>query len=561
MKVLLLDVESISWELIKPEASVYEDSDEKSVKVDDALAMMISVEVDDDEAVANKAIADVEALMAQFKRKNLVVYPFAHLSGELSGPKHAMQIFNYVYETFSSNSNLSVKKAPFGWNKKWSVTLKGHPMAEQGKSYGKTDAKKPINKAKPVSISTAIVRKSDWSGLAETDHRTIGERLDLYSFQEVSPGMVYWHNNGYILYKEIEKLIREKLNEYDYKEIYTPQLANTVLWQVSGHIDHYRSEMFIFNSENEEMGLKPMSCPFAILIFKSKKWSYREMPFRAAEFGIVHRNEVSGALTGLFRVRQITQDDSHTFAREDQIEDEITNLLKMAKDIYSVFGMKFSVNISTMPDSHLGDVELWEKATDKLKAALENNKLEYGIKDKDGAFYGPKIDGDILDSMGRKWQCLTIQLDYQLPQRFGLEYVGEDGKQHTPILIHKTIVGSLERFIGILTEHYQGKFPVWLAPVQARVISISEPANEYTSKVYKELKSHGIRVYEDISDKTLEYKIREAQMQKVPYMVIIGKKEQEKNTLTIRDRDGKQTHDVTVEEFVKKVNGEIKDRS
>jgi len=561
MKVLLLDVERIGWELVKPEASVYEDSDEKSVSVDDALAMMLSIEVGDDEGVADKAIEDVEKLMAQFKRTKLVIYPFAHLSGELAAPKEAIKMVDYVYNTISKNSNLSVKKAPFGWNKKWSVTLKGHPMAEQGKSYGKGDAKKPVNKAKPVSVNTAIVKKSDWSGLPDTDHRTIGEKLDLYSFQEVSPGMVYWHNNGFIIYKEIEKFLREKLRQYDYKEIRTPILANTALWYVSGHIDHYRSEMFIFNSDNEELGLKPMSCPFAILIYKSKKWSYRDLPFRAAEFGTVHRNEVSGALTGLFRVRQITQDDSHTFAREDQVEDEISILLKMATEIYAAFGFKFTAYLSTMPDSHLGDEALWTKATDNLKKALERNGIKYEIKDKEGAFYGPKIDGDVLDSVNRKWQCLTIQLDYQLPKRFELQYIGEDGKEHMPVIIHKTIVGSLERFIGVLTEHYQGKFPAWLAPVQVRIMSISEQANDYAEKILEQFKANGIRTYADLSDKTLEYKIRDAQMQKVPYMVIVGKKEKENNKLAIRDLEGKQKNNVEVDEFIKKVTGEMAERS
>lgn len=373
--------------------------------------------------------------------------------------------------------------------------------------------------------------------------------------------MVYWHNNGFIIYKEIEKLLREKLDQYDYKEIRTPILANTALWYVSGHIDHYRSEMFIFNSEDAELGLKPMSCPFAILVYKSKKWSYRDLPFRAAEFGTVHRNEVSGALTGLFRVRQITQDDSHTFAREDQIEDEISILLKMATDVYSVFGFKFVANLSTMPDSHLGDEALWDKATDNLKKALERNGIKYNIKEKEGAFYGPKIDGDVLDSMNRKWQCLTIQLDYQLPKRFGLEYVGEDGKEHMPVIIHKTIVGSLERFIGVLTEHYQGKFPTWLAPTQVRVISISESAKEYAEKVYKELKANKIRAFADVSDKTLEYKIREAQMQKVPYMIVVGKKEVESGKLTVRERSGKQKHDVSLEDFINKITKEINERS
>jgi threonyl-tRNA synthetase len=560
MKALLLDVEKIGWQLVKPEASVYEESDEKTVKVDDALVVMLSIEKDDDSTTAESALKDIEKVMSQLKREKLVLYPYAHLSNNLADPKTAMQVIDQIYRSALNDKKITVKKAPFGWNKKWSIEMKGHPLAEQGRNYGKETAK-VYTKAKPVSVNTAIVRKSDWAGLPDNDHRTIGERLDLYSFQEVSPGMVYWHNNGFIIYKEIIKFLRERLAEYDYKEINTPILANTALWYVSGHIDHYRSEMFLFNAENEEMGLKPMGCPSVMLIFKSRKWSYKELPFRAAEFDMIHRNEVSGSLTGLFRVRQITQDDSHTFLREDQVEEEISNILKMAKEIYAVFGMKFILNISTMPDSHLGDEKFWEKATNKLRNALKNNNLDYGIKEKDGAFYGPKIDGDVLDSVGRKWQCLTIQVDYQLPQRFGLEYTGEDGKQQMPIVVHKTVIGSLERFMGVLTEHYQGKFPVWLAPVQVRVISISEHSNDYGNKIYSELRKRGIRVHSDFSDRTLEYKIRDAQMQKVPYMIIVGKKEQEKNKITVRDRAGKQVHDMELSEFVKKISEEIAERS
>jgi threonyl-tRNA synthetase len=560
MKALLLDVEKIGWQLVKPEASVYEKSDEKTVKVDDALVVMLSIEKDDDSTTAESALKDIEKVMSQLKREKLVLYPYAHLSNNLADPKTAMQVIDQIYRSALNDKKITVKKAPFGWNKKWSIEMKGHPLAEQGRNYGKETAK-VYTKAKPVSVNTAIVRKSDWAGLPDNDHRTIGERLDLYSFQEVSPGMVYWHNNGFIIYKEIIKFLRERLAEYDYKEINTPILANTALWYVSGHIDHYRSEMFLFNAENEEMGLKPMGCPSVMLIFKSRKWSYKELPFRAAEFDMIHRNEVSGSLTGLFRVRQITQDDSHTFLREDQVEEEISNILKMAKEIYAVFGMKFILNISTMPDSHLGDEKFWEKATNKLRNALKNNNLDYGIKEKDGAFYGPKIDGDVLDSVGRKWQCLTIQVDYQLPQRFGLEYTGEDGKQQMPIVVHKTVIGSLERFMGVLTEHYQGKFPVWLAPVQVRVISISEHSNDYGNKIYSELRKRGIRVHSDFSDRTLEYKIRDAQMQKVPYMIIVGKKEQEKNKITVRDRAGKQVHDMELSEFVKKISEEIAERS
>jgi threonyl-tRNA synthetase len=560
MKVLLLDVEKIGYELIKPEASVYEDSDEKKAVIVDAVAMMMSIEKDDDESTADKALADVKKFMAQLKRTRLVLYPFAHLSNQLADPKSAMKIIDYIYTSASSDKALDVKKAPFGWNKKLILEMKGHPLAEQGKSYGK-DETKIYKKAKPVSVNTAIVTKSIFTGLPETDHRIIGEKLDLFSFQEVSPGMVYWHKNGLTLFKQIMSFIREIEQKYNYDEISTPSLANVALWHVSGHIDHYKDNMFMFSSENENLGMKPMNCPASILIYKSRSWSYRELPFRTAIFDRLYRNEISGALTGLFRVREFTQDDGHIFLTEDQLESELKMLLQMVKEVYNTFNMPFKAKLSTMPDNHMGDEALWNKATAALKKALDANNISYTINEKDGAFYGPKIDFDVVDSMNRSWQCATIQLDYQLPLRFNLEYTGEDGKAHTPVIIHRAILGTLERFIGVLIEHYQGKFPVWLAPVQARVISISEPANAYAEKVYKEFREHGIRVYLDISDKTLEYKIREAQLQKIPYMIVIGKKEQEKDKITIRDRAGKQKHDVDVKEFLDKITKEIKERS
>ena len=420
-----------------------------------------------------------------------------------------------------------VERSPFGWNKKLTIAVKGHPLAEQGRSYGKGDEKKVYNKVRPSGVNTAIVRKSDFSGLPETDHRTIAEKLNLFSMQEVSPGMVYWHRNGLILYNQLTGFIREKLSKYDYEEISTPTLANLALWHVSGHIDHYRENMFMFESANESLGMKPMNCPSTILIYKSKNWSYRELPFRTAIFDKLYRNEISGALTGLFRVREFVQDDGHIFIPEDQLEREVTLLLGFVKEVYDTFGMAFGAKLSTMPDNHMGDERLWEKATSALRHALESNRIEYVINEKDGAFYGPKIDFDVTDSLGRKWQCATIQVDYQLPLRFKLEYMGEDGKEHTPVMIHRAILGSIERFIGVLIEHYKGRFPTWLAPVQVQVVSISDQTGKYAEETHQRLRTSGIRARLDNSDKTLQYKIREAQLQQVPYIIVLGKKEQE----------------------------------
>ena len=373
--------------------------------------------------------------------------------------------------------------------------------------------------------------------------------------------MVYWHGNGYIIYKELIKFMREKEEEYGYTEISTPAIANTALWQVSGHNQHYSDDMFVFDASFGRVGLKPMNCPSAILIYKSRRWSYKELPFRTATFDKLYRSELSGAVTGLFRVKELTQDDGHIFLREDQVGEEITRMLKLIKEVYAVFGMEFKAKLSTMPDDHAGDVKTWEIATNQLKAALEKNKMKYEIKDKEGSFYAPKIDFDVYDSVGRAWQCATIQADYQMPMKFKIEYADENGKQATPVLLHRAVLGSLERFIGVLVEHYQGRFPLWLAPEQVKVISISEQTNAYAEKISNELVKNKVRASLDISDKTLEYKVREAQLQKVPLMLILGKKEEESNTLTIRELSGKQKHAVKAEEFIKAVRKRIDERS
>ncbi|MGC8568029.1 MAG: threonine--tRNA ligase [Candidatus Micrarchaeia archaeon] len=558
MKVLQLDVSNIEFEPMQPEANVYEQAEKKVTRVDNALTMLIAIESGDTEEQAAKAVNDAVAFAKQQKINKIVIYPFAHLSSNLENPGAALKLLNFM-RAVAASSGLEVISAPFGWNKRMSINVKGYPLAEQSREYGSATTGTVRTHKK---IDTSLVRKSDWSGLPPTDHRTIGERLNLYSFQEVSPAMVYWHSNGWSIYKELVKFIREIEWMQDYKEISTPAIADVSLWEVSGHLAHYMKDMFVFDSDFGTIGLKPMNCPSTMLIYKSRKWSYKELPFRTAIFDKIYRKELSGVVTGLFRVKELTQDDGHIFAREDQIEEEISLLLQFVKKVYDTFGMKFSAKLSTMPDDHLGDEALWNKATEALKKALESNNISYEIKDKEGAFYGPKIDFDVFDSIGRSWQCATIQLDYQLPMRFKLEYTDENGKQKMPVVIHRAILGSIERFTGIITEHYQGKFPTWLAPVQVRVISISEAYNGYAQQIHEMLRNNFIKSELDISDKTLEYKVRDAQVHGVPYTIIVGKKEMEANSISIRSRDNnKQTLDVKPEEFVEKVLKEIKDRS
>lgn len=407
----------------------------------------------------------------------------------------------------------------------------------------------------------ARLHKSDFTGLPETDHRIIGEKLDLFSFQEVSPGMVYWHNNGHTIFELLKGFIRKELSRHGYIEISTPGLANTVLWRVSGHSEHYLDNMFLTKLGDEDFGIKPMNCPSTFLVYKSKKWSYRDLPVKIAAFDSLYRNELSGVASGLFRVKLLTQDDAHIFTTPEGAKEQVKEILQLMEKMYKVFGLTHKLKLSTMPDDHMGSEEEWKEATNILRNAAEEMHIKYDVKDKEGSFYGPKIDVDIKDSMGREWQCGTIQLDMQMPKRFRLAYIGEDGKEHTPAVVHRAIYGSLERFIGILIEHYQGKFPTWLAPVQARVISISEGAADYARKVHSELMEGGVRVDIDVSDKTLEYKIREAQLMQIPYMLIVGQKEKDANTIAVRARAGGQKFGVKVSDFVEKIKVESENKA
>ncbi|MCL5423978.1 MAG: threonine--tRNA ligase [Candidatus Marsarchaeota archaeon] len=559
MRVLQLDVDNISYKMVKPEASIYDSIERQEEHIKNALVLFMTIEKDDTLESAKKMFNDSLKFAEKQKVDGIVLYPFAHLSSNLEDLDKAAALYNHIKAYAKENKhNLNIISAPFGWNKQLSINIKGHPLAEQSRWYSNNNLnvqdKQKEKKEKRVDLS--IVKKSDWSGLGENDHRTIAERMDLFSFQEISPGMVYWHNNGIIIYQELIAFIRKLIRKNGYIEISTPALANIALWHVSGHIDHYKEDMFILGEDND-IGIKPMNCPSTIMIYKSRRWSYRDLPLRMADFDKLYRNEISGALTGLFRVREITQDDAHIFTDEQHLESEIMNLLKLTKYLYGIFGLEYYANLSTMPDSHLGEKETWDAATSYLKSALEKNGIKYNIKDKDGAFYGPKIDIHLKDSMKREWQCGTIQLDYQLPVRFNLSYTGEDGREHTPIIIHRVLYGSLERFIGILTEHFKGKFPTWIAPIQASVISISAQSNDYAQIIYNKMIENDIRAQLDISDKTLEYKIRDAKINEVPYTIVIGQKERDGETISIRDRTGKQLHGVKINAFIEDIKKEV----
>jgi threonyl-tRNA synthetase len=389
------------------------------------------------------------------------------------------------------------------------------------------------------------------------DHRKLGKELKLFALMEEGPGFPFFLPKGVVLKNKLIEYWRELHRKYGYVELETPMILNRELWETSGHWSHYKENMYTVNIDEEEFAIKPMNCPGGMLVYKSETHSYRELPIRAAELGRVHRHELSGALHGLMRVRAFTQDDAHIFMLPEQIRDEIKGVIRLIDEVYGGFGFKYKVELSTRPENSMGSDEEWELAEGSLRGALEDISLEFKINEGDGAFYGPKIDFHLEDSIGRTWQCGTIQLDFQLPQRFDLHYIGSDNEKHRPIVIHRVIFGSIERFIGILIEHFEGKFPVWLAPVQVKVLPISDRFNDYAKAVVNKLKDSEIRVELDDRAEKIGYKIREARNERVPYMIVIGEKEQADGNLALRSRKNGDEGSFQVEEFVSRIKKEI----
>jgi threonyl-tRNA synthetase len=392
------------------------------------------------------------------------------------------------------------------------------------------------------------------------DHRKLGAELDLFSILEEGPGFPFFHPKGMVVRNELEKFWREEHYRRGYEEIRTPIILNRELWERSGHWDHYRDNMYFTKIDEMDYAVKPMNCPGSILIYKGKLHSYRDLPIRMGELGLVHRHELSGVLHGLMRVRCFTQDDAHIFMLPEQIKDEIIGVIELVDYFYSVFGFKYRVEVSTKPEKAMGSAEIWENATSALEDALKAKGMEYKINEGDGAFYGPKIDFKLEDCLGRTWQCGTIQLDFQMPEKFELSYIGEDGQKHQPVMIHRVVFGSMERFIGILIEHFGGALPVWLAPVQVKVLPIAERHSEYACQVVEDLKNAGIRVEIDNRNEKVNYKIREAQGQKIPYMLVLGDREVENSSLSVRHRSEGDMGSMRTDDFIEKVNEEINSR-
>ena len=431
-------------------------------------------------------------------------------------------------------------------------------------AYWRGDSK---NKMLQRIYATAFFSKEDLdhylfvrAEAEKRDHRKLGKQLDLFSFHEEGPGFPFFHPKGMILRNKLMDYERELFKEFGYVEIMTPVILSKKLWLQSGHWDHYKENMYFTQIDDEDYAIKPMNCPGGILFFKTQQRSYRDLPMRVGEFGLVHRHELKGALHGLFRVRCFTQDDAHIFMTQEQMKDEVIKCMAMYQKMYGVFGLEYHVELSTRPDNSMGSDELWEISTNALREAIETAGVPYQINEGDGAFYGPKLDFHVQDSLGRTWQCGTIQMDMQLPERFDVNYIGEDGEKHRAVMLHRAGYGSLERFIGILIEHYAGAFPTWIAPVQAKIIPVTDKNLEYAKSVAAAMSESDIRVEVEEANETLGYKIRKAQMEKVPYMIIVGDQEMKGHTISVRSRKNGDLGSQSLPMFVANLIREIKER-
>ena len=424
------------------------------------------------------------------------------------------------------------------------------------------------NKMLQRIYGTAFEKKADLDAYLtmleeakKRDHRKLGKELGLFTIMDEGPGFPFFLPKGMVLKSTLIDYWREVHKRYGYVEISTPMILNRQLWETSGHWFHYKDNMYTTVIDDEDYAIKPMNCPGGMLVYKTEMHSYRDLPLRMGELGLVHRHELSGALHGLFRVRCFTQDDAHIFMTWEQMKDEIKNVMRLFDEVYSTFGLSYQIELSTMPEDHMGDEKDWEFATNTLRDAVVEMGKDYEVNEGDGAFYGPKLDFHLSDCLGRTWQCGTIQLDMQLPERFDLEYVGADGAKHRPVMIHRVVFGSIERFIGVITEHFAGAFPTWLAPVQVKVLPITDRAAERCVEVQKALEAHGVRVETDLRNEKIGFKIREAQMQKIPYMLVLGDKEVEQGLVSVRSRKDGDLGTSTLDDFTAKLLDEIKSKA
>jgi threonyl-tRNA synthetase len=565
MKILSLHTDYIKFKPLKKALKSVDDISEKDKKgeeVKEALAIMTAVEKSDSDvkSVVEKLVEEVKKIAEQVNVKNIVLYPYAHLSKDLAAPAHAINVLEEAVKKLKKEK-FNVSKAPFGYYKEFEMKVKGHPLSElsreivvegeEGKNYDSEKLLREISKS-----------KLDTSKLKDNDHRILGQQMDLFSFNETAPGMVFFHNNGWIIWDELIKYWKEVHRNAGYEEIRTPQILDKKLWQISGHWDKYKDNIFLTNYDNREFAVKPMNCPGGMMVYKNSPKSYKQFPLRSAELGVVHRQELSGTLGGMFRVVQFTQDDAHIFCTEKQIEQEVLGIMKIVDLIYGKFGLNYRVELSTRPEKRIGSDKVWDKTEKALESVLKKNKVDYKVNKGDGAFYGPKIDFHLKDSLGREWQTATIQLDMSMPERFDLEYMDKDNKRKRPIMLHRTVLGGIERFYAILVEHYRGWFPTWLAPIQIRVINFTDKNEPYAKKIIEKISAEipNIRIDADFQSKTVQAKVKDASLMRIPYVIVVGDREEKENSVAVRTRGNKKIENFSVDDFVSKLKKEIEER-
>ncbi len=565
MKILTIHADFIEFEVKKKALKEAEKASKKKKKVKECLVVFTAVEGNDEKdtkSIVKKYVKEVEDIAKKVKAKNIVLYPYAHLSSDLASPAKALLVMKDAEKVLKKK--FKVTRAPFGWYKSFDIACKGHPLSElsrefsSGEGKGKVKEKELTGKEIGSLLKQISRSRLDTSELKDNDHRIIGQKLDLWSFNEVAPGMVFWHDKGLLIKNLLVDYWRGVHKKAGYQEISTPQILDKKLWLLSGHWAKFKENMFITGYEKREFAVKPMNCPGGMLVYKASSKSYKDLPLRVGELGIVHRQELSGVLAGLFRVIQFTQDDAHIFCTEEQIEKEVGAIIDIVKEMFATFNLKCDrIELSTRPKRRIGSDKMWDLSEKALESVLKKRKVKYKINAGDGAFYGPKIDFHLKDSLGRSWQCSTIQLDMALPERFDLKYAGKKGEAKRPIMLHRVVYGAIERFIGIVTEHLNGNFPLWLSPVQVKVVTVTNRNVNFASKVMKKLEEAGLRAELNDQTETMGKKIREAQVQRINYIVTIGDKEVKSKKLAVKSRTGEIKFGVSVDKFIKDLLKEI----
>ncbi|MBI2546981.1 MAG: threonine--tRNA ligase [Candidatus Aenigmarchaeota archaeon] len=567
MRILQSHSDFIEFEPTQKEIPQAEDVEKRKYRYDDVVVLFVSVEEGDNESIAKKAVDDVKDFLGKVKCNRIVIYPFAHLSRDLARPLEALKIVNEM-ESYAKSLKIETYRAPFGWTKALNIKIKGHPLAETAKIYSKEekaennlkfDEKKIVRQTKKIIL--------DRTKLPPNDHRILGQNLKIFTFaDQVGAGLPLWLPNGEIIRHQLEEFMRKMEEKYGYKYVSTPAITKGVLYHETGHLPYYQDSMYPpFSIEDEEYYLKPMNCPHHHMIFKQLVKSHRDLPLRLAEAGTTYRKELSGVTYGLIRVLAFCQNDAHIYVTKDQLKDEFIKVLQLFKEVYEVMGIKgywFRLSLPDFkkhPEKYTGDHKEWKFASEEIRDAMKEFGQKFVEGEGEAAFYGPKIDVQIKNTLGKEETVATSQIDIVVPKRLGLVYTDKDGGEKNVIVIHRAVLGSYERFIAYLLEQTNGNLPVWLSPVHVKILTISEDNIKYAKTVERSLAESGIRVEADYNSLTIEHKIRNAQMQKVPYSIVIGKKEESNKTVAVRSRDGKVKYGTKLKDFAKQIHSEIEE--